>query len=226
MIEAVGTIKRQVCLSQHAVERIESREREKGVIPLTMTCLEVIDFLSNGLFVEAKQRPIVGKRYSPKTTYWLFYSPSDSGYFIAIGAYSFSAQKHIIYTIIPSNKKKKWNITHEMARQARAMACNAIGFFHLPSFTGDNTPSLTFKVSCFYESNGRPKIKKLLSVPMALYDEDSERLAADMEFRKNCIIKAEGLGIKPEDLLSILIRKTKSSAEEPHILDVSNFRIN
>lgn len=213
----------KIVLTDHAIERILSREKEEGVIGLTMTPDEVLTFLQQGIYVETTQHPIPGKRWNPRTTYWVFYSPADSGFFVAIGMKPRASQEHAIFTVIPANKKGKWMLDSALLGRAKSLACHQIGFVPL-QFKNEtdlvNQPAMNFHVSCMYlQDGGKQKVKKLFSTPSVQYEGQADRLIATEGFLGKCIEAAATNGISKDNLVHILVRL--GTHAQPIVLDVA-----
>ena len=148
---------RKFFLSHHAIRRVLLRDTEDGVVNLTLTPDEVSELLNENCYVETSQYPIPGKTYNLKFKYWVFYSPQDDYYFIAIGTINPKWNMYEIITVIPVNKKGKWMLTNKMLDEARTLAYTKIGFVPR-TFVAQTNPS--FKITCTYTLNGQLKVKK------------------------------------------------------------------
>lgn len=213
----------RVVLTEHAVARILVREVEEGVVGLTMPPDEVLAFLSNQVYVETTQYPIIGKRFSPRTTYWVFYSPSDNGYFVAIGMRNRKTHNHEIHTVIPVNKMGKWMLDYSKTSRAKTLACKEIGFVPMgfekefDRQKSNKVPS-TIKISCMHSTGGIAHVKGLFNVPVTEYHDAIDELIASNGFMEKCFEAAKDKGIVKQDMVSILVRI--GSNAQPVILEV------
>jgi hypothetical protein len=196
----------RLVLTEHAINRILSREKEEFVVNITMTPAEVIDFLIAKIYVKATQQPIIGKKYCPDTQYMLFYSPQDDYFYIAIGRKHKKFGLFEVFTVIPANKKGKWMITKEMLQEAKNMACKALSFYLINFNQHDKVPSL-IKVSCSYKNHGgEEKIKKLFHVNANAYRNNPENLTSEHNFIHTCIEFATKYSINKKDISTFIIR--------------------
>lgn len=207
-----------IVLSPHAIQRIIAREAEEGVVNLTMSAEEVLNLLSSGAFVKTEKKPVIGNKYDPLVTFWLFYSPADEACFIAVGRVNKAAQEHIIYTVIPASRRGKWSISQEKFHTARLLACKVIGFSPFTKAKQNPAPQ-SFKTTCSYTGiNGRYYTTDLMKFPCEPYDGDVNKLIASEGFIQKCLDSFKGKGVNSSSITAIFVRMHKSDI--PVVIDI------
>jgi len=203
--------------TDHAIERIRSRESEEGVVSLTMSPEEVMSFLKNGIYVQASIRPIPGQKWDPNIVYLVFYSPVDDGHFVAVCDKCLARKNCTVITIIPANRKGRWMLKHAEYRHAKEIACSHLHFVPMKFGVENNDSSKSINVSCVYlQEDCRTKVKALFKIPASEHS-GIDSAVAENNFLERCNSSAASLGISPGNITQILVRL--GSNGEPVVLD-------